>query len=269
MEKEQTMIIKKKDKNGNLITFNPKGRASRYNVNGENKKGVTTLIGERFGKGALMWWSENCVYEALIQTLKMQNKPVDVIQSLTDDIKARVKVIKEQASTIGTNLHTIAEQYVKGQKVIMPETEPLKTMFNKFKAFWDRSGFKLVASEETMYSPDLDVCGTTDLVVTKPQWKGKYGILDIKTSKDFYVDMAVQIHTYKKLLEDSSNLKIDYLGVINVPKEPVKEVSLLMFKISDKYLKAFKACKYLHGIEDDFKKRMIEYNKQKGVRNAK
>ena len=44
------MIIKSKDKHGNQIEFNPKGRGARYTVNGLKKKGVTTIIGERFGK---------------------------------------------------------------------------------------------------------------------------------------------------------------------------------------------------------------------------
>ena len=60
------MIVKSKDKHGNQIEFNPKGRGARYTVNGLRKKGVTTIIGERFGKGALMWWAENCVYEDLV-----------------------------------------------------------------------------------------------------------------------------------------------------------------------------------------------------------
>ena len=43
------MIIKSKDKHGNQIEFNPKGRGARYTVNGLKKKGVTTIISERFG----------------------------------------------------------------------------------------------------------------------------------------------------------------------------------------------------------------------------
>ena len=81
------MIIKSKDKHGNQIEFNPKGRGARYTVNGLKKKGVTTIIGERFGKGALMWWAENCVYEAIKQLMKHNKKPVDEIQQFEDDLK--------------------------------------------------------------------------------------------------------------------------------------------------------------------------------------
>ena len=89
------MIIKSKDKHGNQIEFNPKGRGARYTVNGLRKKGVTTIIGERFGKGALMWWAENCVYEALGQMLKHNKKPVDEIQQNMDDLRLSLIHISE------------------------------------------------------------------------------------------------------------------------------------------------------------------------------
>ena len=106
----------------------------------------------------------------------------------------------------------------------------------------------------------MDVCGTLDCLV---KYKGKVGILDFKTSKDFYPDMPIQIHTYKKLVEDSSNLKVEFLAVINIPKEPVKDVEMRIFQMKPKYLKGFKACKYLNNLEEDFKQRNLQYNKER------
>ena len=254
------MIIKSKDKHGNQIEFNPKARGARYTVNGLKKKGVTTIIGERFGKGALMWWAENCVFEALQQLMKHEKKPVDEIQKIVDALRYRVKTIKEEAMHIGTNMHTLAEDYITGKEVIAPNSEPLKTMFAKFKKFWDSKKMKVVATETTYYSKELDVCGTLDCLV---KYKGKVGILDFKTSNDFYPDMPIQIHTYKKLVEDSSNLKVEFLAVINIPKEPVKDVEMRIFQMKPKYLKGFKACKYLNNLEEDFKQRNLQYNKER------
>ena len=254
------MIIKSKDKHGNQIEFNPKARGARYTVNGLKKKGVTTIIGERFGKGALMWWAENCVFEALQQLMKHEKKPVDEIQKIVDALRYRVKTIKEEAMHIGTNMHTLAEDYITGKEVIAPNSEPLKTMFAKFKKFWNSKKMKVVATETTYYSKELDVCGTLDCLV---KYKGKVGILDFKTSKDFYPDMPIQIHTYKKLVEDSSNLKVEFLAVINIPKEPVKDVEMRIFQMKPKYLKGFKACKYLNNLEEDFKQRNLQYNKER------
>jgi len=254
------MTIKTKDKHGNQIEFNPKGRGASYSLNWLKKKGVTTIIGERFGKGALMWWAENCVFEALYQKLKHDKKAVDEVQQFVDDLKYRVKGIKENASNIGANMHSLCEDYITGKNPVEPTTEPLKTMFDKFKKFWKKRNFEIVETEKTYYSDELDVCGTLDVLVKR---KGKVGILDFKTSKDFYPDMPVQIHTYKKLVEDSTKHKIEFLAVINIPKEPVKDVSIRFFDIKPRYLKAFKACKYLNNVEEDFKKRNEEYNKMR------
>jgi len=254
------MIIKSKDKHGNLIEFNPKGKGARYKVNSQKKKGVTTIISERFGKGGLMWWSENCVYEAYEQMLKYKKKSVDIIQQDLDDLKYRTKQIKENAMHIGTNMHSLAEDYITGKEVITPTTEPLKKMFTDFKKFWDSKKIKVIETEKTYYSKELDICGTLDCLV---KYKGKIGILDFKTSKDFYPDMPIQIHTYKKLVEDSTDLKVEFLAVINIPKEPVKDVEMRIFQIKPKYLKGFKACKYLNSLEEDFKQRNLEYNKQR------
>ena len=177
------MIIKSKDKDGREICFNPKGRGARYTVDGIKKKGVTTIIGERFGKSALMWWAENCVYEAFGQQMKHDKKPVDVIQQTMDELKYRVKQIKENAMHIGTNMHSLAEDYILGKEVITPNSEPLKTMFEKFKKFWDSKKIKVVETEKTYYSKELDVCGTLDCLV---KYKGKIGILDFKTSSTLF-----------------------------------------------------------------------------------
>ena len=226
------MIIKSKDKHGNQIEFNPKGRGARYTVNGLKKKGVTTIISDRFGKKGLMWWSEDCVYVALEQMLKQNKKPVDEIQQTMNDLKYRVKSIQEDARNIGTNMHSLAEDYILGKEVISPTTEPLKTMFEKFKKFWDSKKIKVIETEKTYYSKELDICGTLDCLV---KYKGKIGILDFKTSKDFYADQPIQIHTYKKLVEDSTDLKVEFLAVINIPKEPVKDVEMRIFQVKPKY----------------------------------
>ena len=236
-----------------------KVRGARYTVNGLKKKGVTTIIGERFGKGALMWWSENCVYEALKQLMKHNKKPVDEIQQFEDELKYRVKQIKENAMHIGTNMHSLAEDYILVKKLLDQHQSHLKTMFDKFKKFWDSKKIKVVETEKTYYSKELDVCGTLDALLSIK----KIGILDFKTSKDFYPDMPIQIHTYKKLVEDSTDLKVEFLAVINIPKEPVKDVEMRIFQVKPKYLKGFKACKYLNSLEEDFKQRNLEYNKQR------
>ena len=156
-------------------------------------------------------------------------------------------------------MHSLAEDYILGKEVITPNSEPLKLCLKSLEVLGQQK-IKVVETEKTYFSKELDVCGTLDCLV---KYKGKIGILDFKTSKDFYPDMPIQIHTYKKLVEDSTDLKVEFLAVINIPKEPVKDVEMRIFQVKPKYLKGFKACKYLNSLEEDFKQRNLEYNKQR------
>ena len=56
-------------------------------------------------------------------------------------------------------MHSIAEDYINDRKVIEPATEPVKTMFNKFKTWCDSKGFtaRIRTTETTCYSEELDV----------------------------------------------------------------------------------------------------------------
>ena len=58
-------IIKREDKHKNIIEFRPNDNRYRYMVNGETKRGVTTLIGARFGKAPLMLWAKKLPLTAL------------------------------------------------------------------------------------------------------------------------------------------------------------------------------------------------------------
>ena len=55
--------------------------------------------------------------------------------NLKMNLNTRVKQIKESAMHIGTNMHSLCEDYILGKEVIRPNSEPLKTMFEKFKKF--------------------------------------------------------------------------------------------------------------------------------------
>ena len=256
-------VIKNEDKHGNLIEFRPNDNKYRYKVNGEVKPGVTGLIGKRFSGGGLMWWAENCVYKAIEQIMTYDKRPIDEIQQFRSKVESRVKEIQSEARDIGTNMHSLAEDYINKKEVIEPDTEPLKTMFHKFKKWWQSTGFEVIATETTCYSEELEVCGTFDAIVTKKSWKGKHALLDFKTSKDFFIDQPIQIATYKKLIEDSTNLKIDYLYIVKIPKDTKEDIQMRLFEIKPRYLKAFKVCKFLNELELDFAKRQREYNKLK------
>jgi len=254
-------VITREDKNNNIIEFRPLDKRYRYKVNGETKRGVTTLIGARFGKAPLMLWAKKLPLTALEWQLESEGKSKDYIYNFIDGLKKKIAELEIKDATTGTLMHSYCEDYINGKNVVPPTTEPLITMFDKFTKWWDSRDYKVLATEQTCYSKDLDVCGTFDVIVQNK--KGKNVLLDFKTSKDFYPDQPIQIATYKKLIEDSTNLKIDSYGIIKIPKDPTQEVSLRMYKPESIYLKGFKACKFLDSFERDFLKKTKEYNKLK------
>jgi len=261
--------IKTKDVKGNQIEFNPENRRYRYKVNGEVKKGVTTLIGSRFAKNAIKGWAKKLPIRALEWQLKDDGWAYDKISNFIEKLSDKVNKLETQDATTGTLMHKLAEDYITKKKVVPPETEPLKTMFNKFIKWWNSKSFEVIATEQTCYSEELDVCGTFDAIIKEKKGNGKLSLIDFKTSKDFYIDQPIQLSTYKKLIEDSTKFKINHLLVINIPKEKVKDIEMRMFELKPRYLKAFKACKYLQSLEDVYNKDKIQYEKRKGKFNGK
>ena len=63
------MIIKSKDKHGNQIEFNPKGRGARYTVNGLKKERRSLQsLAKDLVRSALMWWSVRSVFMKLLNS---------------------------------------------------------------------------------------------------------------------------------------------------------------------------------------------------------
>jgi|TARA_B100000963_G_C22554742_1_gene638519 hypothetical protein len=250
------------NKQGKNIQYNPKAFGKRYMVDGEPKSSVTTVIGNHQNKNGLLFWKRKMVLDGLKNVLISQKKPIDEINKLIKKVELSTNELEEYARDIGTNLHEWIDLYVKGKKPAIPNSEPLKTMVNKWLKWWKASKLEIVESELPLYSSKYDLAGTLDLIVTQKSWKGKLALLDTKTSKDFYVDQAIQIETYRRFLEETTDFKITYLGIVNVPKEPSKQVSMMKLKIDDAYFRGFKASKYLEGLESKFNDKVKKWKKE-------
>ena len=259
------------NKQGKNIQYNPKAFGKRYMVDGEPKSSVTTVIGNHQNKNCLLFCKRKMVLDGLKNVLISQKKPIDEINKLIKKVELSTNELEEYARDIGTNLHEWIDLYVKGKKPAIPNSEPLKTMVNKWLKWWKASKLEIVESELPLYSSKYDLAGTLDLIVTQKSWKGKLALLDTKTSKDFYVDQAIQIETYRRFLEETTDFKIQKLAIVNIPKEYNKKVSMYVLKIDDSYFKGFEAMTYLDQLESNFNndvKKWKEENK-KNVKKTK
>ena len=122
--------------------------------------------------------------------------------------------------------------------------------------------FKVVASELPLFSPKFNRCGTNDVIVTKDSWKGQNAVLDWKTSKDYSFDQAIQVEMYRRFIEETTDFKIQKLAIVNIPKEPQKNVSMYIVKIDESYFKGFEAMTYLDELENKFNQELKQWKKE-------
>jgi hypothetical protein len=250
------------NKFGNKIQYDPNGKKYRYYVDGEPKASVTTTINKRTRPDLQNWYKRNRD-DSMREVMLEDNQPIDKINFFINRVKEKAEKKESFGRDIGSQLHDWIDIYLKSKKKpTLPESEPLRTMATKWLRFWKGQKFKVVASELPLYSSRFDRCGTNDVIVTKDSWKGQNAVLDWKTSKDYSFDQAIQVEIYRRFIEETTNFKIQKLAIVNIPKEPQKEVSMYILKVDDSYYKGFKAMTYLDQLESNFNKDLKKWKKE-------
>lgn len=250
------------NKVGNKIEYNPNAKGYRYYVDGQPKTSATTEIGKRMDKSFLGNWYKKMRDESIKEIMLYNKTPIDEINTFIQKVKLRSDEKETWARDVGTNLHEYIDLYLKGKKPAIPNSEPLKTMATKWLKWWKAQKFKVVASELPLYSPKFDCSGCNDVVVTKDKWNGQNAVMDWKTSKDFSFDQPIQVEMYRRFIEETTDFKIQKLAIVNIPKEPLKKVSMMVIQIDESYFKAFKAIRYLNKQESKFKDKLKKWKKE-------
>lgn len=188
------MILNKK------YQYNPVERITddtgrRYLVNNVPVPSVTTILSSTADKTALIEWRER-----------------------VGDIEA--DKIVEQASTIGTNIHTNLENYIQNKPIVGSYLERTLTKLIV------KNGLKHVNEvwglETPLYVPDL-YAGTADLVGVH---QGKQSIMDFKNSrkekkKEWIEDYFLQLSAYAIAHDFMFGTKIER-GVIMMAVRNIK-----------------------------------------------
>jgi hypothetical protein len=97
--------------------------------------------------------------------------------------------IVKKAAEEGTQVHEMVEEYLNGNELNFldkngyPQYNPnIWQMFLRFVEFWETYKPKLIETEVHLFSDELKVAGTCDLVC---EIEDKLWVLDIKTSKSY------------------------------------------------------------------------------------
>jgi genome maintenance exonuclease 1 len=121
--------------------------------------------------------------------------------------------ISRQASSRGTRIHTLCEQYLDNKELTFKT--PLDTeTFNRFKPILHRIN-NIYAQEIRMYSDHLRIAGTVDCVA---EFDGKLSIIDFKTSKrlkneEDIENYFMQVSGYAVMFEERFGIPVNRVVV--------------------------------------------------------
>jgi hypothetical protein len=250
------------NKLGNKIKYDPDGKKYRYSVDEDPKSSVTTRINKRTRPDLQNWYKKNR-YDAIKEIMLEDGQPLDKINDFIEKVKYKSEKVESFGREVGSQLHDWIDIYFKSKKEpSLPESEPLRTMAQKWLKFWKAQKFKVIASELPLYSPTYDLCGTNDVIVTKDSWKGQCAVLDWKTGKDYTFDQAIQVEMYKRFIEETTDFKIQKLAIVHIPKEPKRNVTMYIVKLDESYFKGFEAMTYLDELENKFNQELKQWKKE-------
>ena len=157
---------------------------------GNRYPSVTAVLGKMTDKTALEAWKKR----------------------VGEDEAARVSV---RASTRGTKVHTMCENYVLGHDVDMSMPHNMM-MFNQIKKVLDEKVDMVRATECTLFSDHLKLAGSCDLIA---DYDGRLSIIDYKTSaklkrKDWIEGYFLQASLYSYMLWEMTGILVKDIVII-------------------------------------------------------
>lgn len=142
--------------------------------------------------------------------------------------EAEANKVSRQATSRGTGMHTICENYTLNQP--MPYRGQMPTaieMFKKIQKVLDERVGTIYANEIALFSDRLKAAGRSDLVA---QFDGIRSIVDFKTSRaekkeEWITDYFLQSTAYAIMLEEMyQNIKVPQIAIVIAVEEGTNQV---------------------------------------------
>jgi hypothetical protein len=205
------------------LTF--KNNGHRYEIDGKDIVGVTTILRTVIAKEAITGWAVKTTADYILNNYNWENicYTKEELIKLVEDAKKEHRVKKESAADIGTRAHKWIETYIKAKigSLDIPPLPEEPDLIDAVKGFlsWEQSNkVTFEASEKPVYSRKFDYCGTLDFIAVV---NGKRILGDIKTSnaiypESYYLQVAAYRYAYE---EEHPESKIDGMLIIRIPKD--------------------------------------------------
>jgi hypothetical protein len=130
--------------------------------------------------------------------------------------------IVRKAADQGTQTHEMIEEFLNGEELNFlspsgnPQYDPLVwQMFLRFVDFWEEYNPKLIETEVHLFSDEIKVAGTCDMVCEiEINGKTELWIIDFKTSNHLQTTYDLQTAIYGKCYEECYGKTADRYGVL-------------------------------------------------------
>jgi hypothetical protein len=167
------------------------GRGHGYKVDGRKMPGVTTILGKTMPKEALINWAATTTANYAVDNWDDLGgqPPSKRLKALLDARFAD----RDQAANRGTDVHALAEKYISGEEVDVPEA--LDGHVRAYEQFVRDFDVTPVQVEFVVANRTVGYCGTVDLLA---DIKNRRALLDIKTSRSgIFAETALQLTAYE------------------------------------------------------------------------
>jgi len=124
--------------------------------------------------------------------------------------------IRDDMAAIGTSLHNICRLFNRDQSFEIPARSQIGQMFETYRQWFETAIDTVIETEQLVVSRKFGYAGTFDLLAVL---KGDTtpSVIDLKTSKDFWPTMALQLAAYREALLEEGK-KVDRRLVIRIDK---------------------------------------------------
>lgn len=160
-----------------------------YYRNGKEYVSVTKVLGETLSKPALMYWYGSQAAKIALKDPELNDK----------EVMAQLQLNVRSTQDRGKAVHNFLECWAKDG--VLPEhSNEYQGYLTALKSFLATHKPKALHSELEVYSDEVNVAGRLDLVIDLNSVKG---VVDIKTGKDLYKEVGLQLAFYKQAMKET------------------------------------------------------------------
>ena len=218
-----------------------------YKVGGKKVPSVTGITSRGLIKDGLTNWKVQFpLGQAKREINQMLNDNIQLdrlsLEKIFAEAEGATNKIMKEAGRIGTVVHGLVEDYLKGKEIPTQNDKRVVNCWNLFLKWWENQEYEPIEIEKKLYCKKYNYAGTLDLVVKDKE--GNLVLIDIKTSNQISFDYYLQLNAYWFAYEEETKQKISKALVVRLPKSD-KKVDVQEIPLNKKLLNAFIGAKYI------------------------